>query len=94
MTGLGLGLYMINEKAYNACTILKHGGGIHIHHGNDAGYIRKDTLFLKGVHNHGVWCTIAHHHNSATKSLGLIYSIFKICQVYITALENDVVMRR
>ena len=41
---------MIKEKAYNACTILKHGGGIHIPHGNDAGYIRKDTLFLKGVH--------------------------------------------
>jgi len=90
---------MINEKAYNACTILKHGGGIHIHHGNDAGFIRKDALFLKGVHKS--WCvlysvkhlcTIAHHHNSATKSLGLIYSILKICQVYITALKTHEAM--
>ena len=37
-------------------------------------------------------CTIANHHNSATKSPGLIYSIFKICQVYITALETDEAM--
>lgn len=70
---------------FDACTFFQHGGGIHIHHGNDVSDIKKDVLFLKGVYKS--WCmwysvkhlrTIEHHHNSATKSLGVIYSILKI----------------
>jgi len=36
--------------------------------------------------------TIDHHHNSATKSLGVIYSILKIWQVYVTTLDTDEAM--
>jgi hypothetical protein len=34
---------------YDACIILKQGGGIHIHYGNNCGDIRKETSFLNGV---------------------------------------------